>query len=138
MYHFWPPSSTGLLYHRMPKPSIVFDPATPLCERVLFMARGAVKMVKIDVDQNQDLAAQFRIQSVPSVFAFKDGQPVDGFAGALPESQIKDFIQRLTGDPHKHELVAPMWALEKNETVALIRERLVERDTWQGKRYLKP
>jgi putative thioredoxin len=70
---------------------------TPALEKAVTAAKGAVKMVKIDVDQNQDLAAQFRIQSVPSVFAFKDGQPVDGFAGALPESQVKAFIQRLTG-----------------------------------------
>jgi radical SAM superfamily enzyme len=46
-------------------------------------------------------------------------------------------IQRLTGDPHKHELVAPLWALKKNENVALIRKRLEERDTWQGKRFSK-
>jgi putative thioredoxin len=71
---------------------------TPALEKAVTAAKGAVKMVKIDVDQNQDLAAQFRIQSVPSVFAFKDGQPIDGFAGALPESQIKSFIQRLTGE----------------------------------------
>jgi putative thioredoxin len=71
---------------------------TPALEKAVTAAKGAVKMVKIDVDQNQDLAAQFRIQSVPSVFAFKDGQPVDGFAGALPDSQIKAFIQRLTGE----------------------------------------
>jgi putative thioredoxin len=70
---------------------------SPTLEKAVTAARGAVKLVKIDVDQNQDLAAQFRIQSVPSVFAFKDGQPVDGFAGALPESQVKAFIQRLTG-----------------------------------------
>jgi putative thioredoxin len=70
---------------------------SPALEKAVTAARGAVKLVKIDVDQNQDLAAQFRIQSVPSVFAFKDGQPVDGFAGALPESQVKAFIQRLTG-----------------------------------------
>jgi len=70
---------------------------SPLLEKVVTAAKGAVKLVKIDVDQNQDLAAQFRVQSVPSVFAFKDGQPVDGFAGALPESQLKSFVQRLTG-----------------------------------------
>ncbi len=50
----------------------------------------------------------------------------------LPEDVV---IQRLTGDPHKHELVAPLWALEKNENVALIRKRMAERDTWQGKRF---
>ncbi len=53
----------------------------------------------------------------------------------LPENVV---IQRLTGDPHKHELVAPMWALEKNENVALIRQRMEERDTWQGKRCINP
>lgn len=52
----------------------------------------------------------------------------------LPEHMV---IQRLTGDPHKHELVAPMWALEKNENVALIRQRMEERDTWQGKGYTR-
>ena len=71
---------------------------TPLLEKVVTAARGAVRLVKIDVDKNQELAAQLRIQSVPTVFAFKDGRPVDGFAGALPESQIKAFVQRLTGD----------------------------------------
>jgi len=71
---------------------------SPLLEKLVTEARGAVKLVKIDVDQNQDLAQQFRVQSIPSIFAFKDGKPVDGFAGALPESQIKSFIQRLTGD----------------------------------------
>jgi radical SAM superfamily enzyme len=49
----------------------------------------------------------------------------------LPDKMV---IQRLTGDPHRHELVAPLWALEKNENVALIQQRLVERDTWQGKK----
>ena len=71
---------------------------TPLLEKVVTAARGAVRLVKIDVDKNQELAAQLRIQSVPTVFAFKDGRPVDGFAGALPESQLKAFVQRLTGD----------------------------------------
>jgi len=48
----------------------------------------------------------------------------------LPAEMV---IQRLTGDPHRHELVAPQWALEKNDNVALIRQRMIERDTWQGK-----
>ena len=71
---------------------------TPMLEKAVQAAGGAVRMVKIDIDQNQALAGQLRIQSVPTVMAFKDGQPVDGFAGALPESQIKAFIDRLTGD----------------------------------------
>ena len=53
-------------------------------------------MVKINVDENQELAAQMRVQSIPAVYAFKDGQPVDGFMGAVPESQLKTFIGKLT------------------------------------------
>lgn len=70
----------------------------PALEKLVTAQRGAVKMVKIDVDKNQELAAQLRIQSVPTVYAFKGGRPVDGFTGALPESQLKAFIQRLMGD----------------------------------------
>ncbi|MEW5727250.1 MAG: thioredoxin [Pseudomonadota bacterium] len=68
----------------------------PALEKVVREFRGAVRMVKINVDENQDLAAQLRVQSVPMVYAFKGGRPVDAFVGALPESQIKSFIQRLT------------------------------------------
>ncbi len=68
----------------------------PALEKVVKAAGGAVKLVKIDVDKNQELAGQMRVQSIPAVFAFYQGQPVDGFAGALPESQIKDFVKRLT------------------------------------------
>lgn len=68
----------------------------PTIERLVREAKGAVRLVKIDVDRNQDLAAQMRIQSIPAVYAFKDGRPVDGFVGALPESQVRAFIQRLT------------------------------------------
>jgi putative thioredoxin len=54
-------------------------------------------MVKVDIDQNQEIAQQMRIQSIPAVFAFKNGQPVDGFVGAQSESQIKSFVERLAG-----------------------------------------
>lgn len=67
----------------------------PLIEKLVKAAKGAVKLVKLDVDKNQALAAQFRIQSIPAVFAFRDGRPVDGFVGALPESQLKQFIDTL-------------------------------------------
>jgi putative thioredoxin len=67
----------------------------PALEKVVRQANGKVKLVKIDVDQNQQLAAQMRVQSIPAVFAFVDGQPVDGFMGALPESQLKQFVDRL-------------------------------------------
>jgi len=70
----------------------------PAIEKVVAAAAGAVKLVKINVDENQQLAAQLRVQSIPAVFAFKNGQPVDGFVGALPESQIKAFVERLAGE----------------------------------------
>ncbi len=71
---------------------------TPLLERLVRQARGAVRLVKVNADANRELAAQLRIQSLPTVMAFYNGQPVDGFVGALPESQIKSFIQRLSGE----------------------------------------
>ena len=69
---------------------------TPALEKAVTAAKGAVKLVKIDVDKNPRFAGQLRVQSIPTVYAFVDGQPVDGFMGALPESQIKTFIDRLT------------------------------------------
>jgi putative thioredoxin len=68
----------------------------PALEKAVREAKGAVRMVKINVDENQELAQQMRIQSIPAVYAFKGGRPVDGFVGALPESQIKAFVQRLS------------------------------------------
>ena len=68
----------------------------PALEKVVRQANGKVRMVKINVDENQQLAAQMRIQSIPAVYAFVDGQPVDGFMGALPESQLKQFVDRLS------------------------------------------
>jgi len=70
----------------------------PTIERVVKDAKGAVKLVKINIDENPAIAGQLRVQSIPAVFAFKDGQPVDGFMGAQPESQIKAFVDRLSGE----------------------------------------
>jgi len=67
----------------------------PAIEKAVREARGAVRLVKVDIDKNQELAAQMRIQSIPAVYAFKEGRPVDGFVGALPESQVKQFVKRL-------------------------------------------
>ena len=67
----------------------------PMIERVVTAAGGAVKLVKIDTETNQMLAQQMRIQSIPTVYAFYQGQPVDGFMGALPESQIQAFIDKM-------------------------------------------
>jgi putative thioredoxin len=67
----------------------------PLLEKLVAAQKGKIKLVKINVDENQELAGQMRVQSIPSVFAFAQGRPVDGFAGALPESQLKQFIDKL-------------------------------------------
>jgi len=67
----------------------------PALEKAVKDTRGKVRLVKVNIDQNPDLAQQMRIQSMPAVYAFKNGRPVDGFVGALPESQVKTFVQRL-------------------------------------------
>ena len=70
----------------------------PLLEKLVTQAGGLVRMVKINVDENKELAGQMQIQSIPAVYAFKDGKPADGFVGAQTESQIKEFIGRLIKD----------------------------------------
>ena len=70
----------------------------PALEKLVRGYGGLVRMVKVNVDENQPLAQQLQIQSIPTVYAFKDGRPVDAFAGALPESQLKSFIDKLIGD----------------------------------------
>ncbi|MBC6983815.1 co-chaperone YbbN [Caulobacter sp. 17J80-11] len=72
---------------------------TPALEKAVLAAGGAVKLVKIDVDRNPRVAGQLRVQSIPTVYGFVNGQPMDGFMGAVPESEIKRFIERLTGTP---------------------------------------
>ncbi len=67
----------------------------PMLEDAVRAAKGAVKMVKINVDEAQQIAGQLQIQSIPTVYAFFKGQPVDGFQGALPQSEIKAFIDRV-------------------------------------------
>jgi putative thioredoxin len=67
----------------------------PLLEEAVKAAKGAVKMVKVNVDEAQAIAGQLQIQSIPTVYAFYKGQPVDGFQGALPGSEIKAFIDRV-------------------------------------------
>ncbi|HHI89275.1 MAG TPA: thioredoxin, partial [Hellea balneolensis] len=70
---------------------------TPTLEKVVKENGGAVHLVMVNIDDNQALAGQLRIQSVPTVYAFRDGQPVDGFMGAQPESEVRKFIGKLTG-----------------------------------------
>ena len=70
---------------------------SPTLDKLAREYGGKIQLVKINVDENQELATQMRVQSIPMVVAFKDGQPVDGFAGALPESQLRQFFEKLTG-----------------------------------------
>ena len=67
----------------------------PALEAEVKATNGKIKMVKVDIDQNQNLASQMRIQSIPAVFAFVDGQPIDGFMGAKAPSELKSFIEKL-------------------------------------------
>ena len=68
----------------------------PQLEAAVEGAKGAVKMVKVNVDQNQRIAGQLRVQSIPTVYAFWQGQPVDAFQGAVPASEVQAFVKRLT------------------------------------------
>jgi putative thioredoxin len=77
---------------------------TRVIEKAVNEAKGAVRLVKINIDENPAIAKQLRVQSIPAVYAFSQGQPVDGFMGALPESQVKAFIGRLTGDTGPSEV----------------------------------
>ena len=70
---------------------------TPVLEKVVTQAGGKVRLVKMNIDEHPQVAQQLRVQSIPAVFAFKNGQPVDGFMGALPESQVKRFVEALAG-----------------------------------------
>ena len=71
---------------------------TPILEKAVKAAKGKVKLVKMDIDKHPAIPGQLGIQSIPAVFAFVNGQPVDGFLGALPEGQVTAFIERVTKD----------------------------------------
>ena len=88
---------------------------TPVIEKVTREAAGRVKLVKVNIDENQELAMQLRIQSVPTVYAFKGGRPVDGFQGGQPESEVRAFYERLVGGP----IESPIEALLEQAASAL-------------------
>ena len=79
---------------------------TPALEKAVTEANGAVRLVKVNIDENPEIARQLRIQSVPTVYAFKNGKPVDGFMGAIPDSQVKQFVQTLAGGVETHDHAA--------------------------------
>jgi putative thioredoxin len=75
----------------------------PMLERLEHEYAGQFRLVKVNSDQNAELAAQFRVRSIPYVVAFVDGQPADAFVGALPESQLREFVERLLPNPSEIE-----------------------------------
>ena len=113
----------------------------PALEKVVKEQKGKVRLVKIDVDKNQALAGQLRVQSIPAVFAFAGGRPVDGFVGAQPESQLRQFVERLAaaapggaeqGDPAVEQFLAEAKAaLDQGDagTAAGMYSRILELDS---------
>jgi putative thioredoxin len=85
---------------------------TPIIEKVVASYGGKVRLVKIDTDAHPAIAGQLRIQSLPTVYAFRDGRPLDGFMGAQPESAVRQFIDRLLGDDAEADLAAVVEAAE--------------------------
>jgi len=88
----------------------------PAIEAAVTNAKGRVKLVKIDVDAHQAYAGQLQVQSIPTVYAFYQGKPVDGFQGALPPSEINAFVDKiaaLAGDPEAEDLSAAIEAAEQ-------------------------
>ena len=86
---------------------------TPLIEKVVRSYGGKVRLVKINIDEHPAIAGQLRVQSIPTVYAFKDGRPVDGFMGAQPESAIKAFVERLLGDEATADLAQALAEADK-------------------------
>ena len=80
----------------------------PIIEKAVIEAKGAVKLVKVNIEENQAIAGQMRIQSIPAVFAFSNGQPVDGFVGAKSESEIRAFIARIGGPSDEQQQIEKM------------------------------
>jgi putative thioredoxin len=106
----------------------------PILEKTVRATNGAVRMVKLNIDENPEIAQQMRIQSIPAVYAFKDGRPVDGFVGALPESQVRQFVQRLGGaqgpSPVQEALTTAKQAAQQGDhaTAGAIYSQILQRD----------
>lgn len=85
---------------------------TPILEKTVRSYGGRVRLVKINTDEHSAVAAQLRVQSLPTVFAFRDGRPVDGFMGAQPESAVRAFIDRLLGEEAASDIAGVLEAAE--------------------------
>ena len=106
---------------------------TPILESVSAKNQGSIALVKVNIDENKMIASQLRVQSIPAVFAFSDGQPVDGFMGAKTESEVKDFIDNIINKYSKSEGSSLEKAkdLIENECydeAKLILESIIEKD----------
>lgn len=86
---------------------------TPVLEKVVKSYNGKVKLVKINIDEHPGIAGQMRVQSIPTVYAFRDGRPLDGFMGAQPESTIRAFVDRLLGEEAEADLATVLAAGEQ-------------------------
>ena len=86
---------------------------TPLLEKIVKSYGGKVRLVKLDVDEHPAIAAQLRIQSLPTVYAFRDGRPLDGFVGGQPESTIRTFIDRIVGEEQQADLATVLASAEQ-------------------------
>jgi putative thioredoxin len=86
---------------------------TPLLEKVVKSYGGKVRLVKINVDEHPAIAGQLRVQSLPTVYAFRDGRPLDGFLGVQPESAIRTFIDRIVGESEQADLATVLASAEQ-------------------------
>jgi len=114
----------------------------PAIEKVVKEQAGKVRLVKVNIDENPAYAGQLRVQSIPAVFAFVDGRPVDGFMGALPESQIRQFVARLGRMGNLAEQIASALAMaraavaQKEYDAALdMTGQILEADPMQAEAY---
>lgn len=114
----------------------------PILEKLTREGNGKIKLVKVDIDKSPEVASQLRVQSIPAVFAFVDGRPVDGFMGALPESQVKQFISKLSKMGGRAEqivaaLVMARESLERQDFEAVIdvANQVIEVEQTQAEAY---
>ena len=87
----------------------------PIIEKVVDATEGAVALVKVNVDENPAISSSFQVQSIPAVFALKDGKVVDGFIGALPEAAVAEFVAKLTPEPSPADLLVAEWQRDGTE-----------------------
>lgn len=97
----------------------------PILEKVIGETNGEVELAKVDVDSNPAVAQAFKVQSIPAVYAMKDGQVVDGFMGAQPEAQVREFVGRLAPTPEQSELEQ---LVEAGDEASLVKALEIEPD----------